>query len=60
MVGESREEEGRALEGWAIRRVVYEVGQNWRRAERGRLAELKMSRNRPDGVRRTQALEDRT
>lgn len=60
LVGESREEEGRALEGWAIRRVVYEVGQDWRGAERGRLAELKMSRNRPDGVRRTQALEDRT
>lgn len=34
LVGASSEEEGRALEGWAIRRVVYEVGQDWRGAER--------------------------
>lgn len=33
LVGASREEEGRVLEGWAIRRVVYEVGQDWRGAE---------------------------
>lgn len=47
LVKTSSEEEGRALEGWAIRRVVYEVGQDWRGTERRRFAELEMSRNIP-------------
>lgn len=46
LVGANSEDEGRALEGWAIR-VVYEVGQDWRGAERRRFAELEMSRNIP-------------